>query len=238
MLELLAVRTDLGVDERAHRVTNHLQLFGPLEHRSLPGQAPVHRRAGRRPHIAHAPRKRAGGVRGSVGRPEGRCMLRTEAMTHAGRSPGMDAGGICVARSLPIDAALVRDVLIRLRRDVPGGVARWRLGERGAAEIDVDFFPIMTASGDTSPAWSSTARLWDPDGIAMLPAVVEIRAEAVDTCELTLRPAAPPAPGGRPAPRRCSTSPAPRSTSSARNCCGTPHARTWPRTATSSSSSA
>lgn len=106
----------------------------------------------------------------------------------------MDAGGICVARSLPIDAALVRDVLIRLRRDVPGGVARWRLGERGAAEIDVDFFPIMTASGDTSPAWSSTARLWDPDGVAMLPAVVEIRTETVDTCELTLRPAAPPAP--------------------------------------------
>ncbi|MDQ1508268.1 MAG: hypothetical protein QOG50_112 [Actinomycetota bacterium] len=101
----------------------------------------------------------------------------------------MDAGGICVARSLPIDAALVRDVLIRLRRDVPGGVARWTLGEWGAAELDVDFFPILTAGGDTSPAWSSTARLWDPDGIAMLPAVVEIRAAAVDTCELTLRPA-------------------------------------------------
>ena len=106
----------------------------------------------------------------------------------------MDAGGICVARSLPIDAALVRDVLIRLRRDVPGGVARWTLGERGAAEIDVDFFPILTATGDPSPAWSSAARLWDPDGVAMFPTVVEIRAGASDTCELTLRPTAPPAP--------------------------------------------
>ena len=106
----------------------------------------------------------------------------------------MDAGGICVARSLPIDAALVRSVLIRLRRDVPGGVVRWTLGARGAAEIDVDFFPILTVGDDTIPAWSSTARLWDPDGMAMLPAVVEIRSGTVDTSELTLRPATPPAP--------------------------------------------
>ena len=106
----------------------------------------------------------------------------------------MDAGGICVARSLPIDAALVRDVLIRLRRDVAGGVARWTLGGRGSAEIDVEFFPILSTTGDESPAWSSTARLWDPDGIAMLPAVVEIRADAVDTCEVTLHPVTPVAP--------------------------------------------
>ncbi len=106
----------------------------------------------------------------------------------------MDAGGICVARSLMIDAALVRDVLIRLRRDVPGGVARWTLGGRGAAEIDVDFFPILTPAGEPSPAWSSSARLWDPEGIALLPAVVEIRAAAVDTCELILQPATPLAP--------------------------------------------
>ena len=106
----------------------------------------------------------------------------------------MDAGGICVARSLPIDAALVRDVLIGLRRDVPGGVARWTLGGRGAAEVDVDFFPILTPSGDASPAWSSSARLWDPDGVALLPAVVEIRAVAVDASELTLQPVTPLAP--------------------------------------------
>jgi hypothetical protein len=30
------VRADLGVDEGAHRVPHHLQLFGPLEHRRLP----------------------------------------------------------------------------------------------------------------------------------------------------------------------------------------------------------
>ncbi len=106
----------------------------------------------------------------------------------------MDAGGICVARSLPIDGALLRDVLIRLRRDVPGGVARWTLGGRGAAEFDVDFFPILTATSDAMPAWSSTARLWDPDGVAMLPAVVELRTGAIDTCELSLHPVSPLAP--------------------------------------------
>jgi hypothetical protein len=106
----------------------------------------------------------------------------------------MDAGGICVARSLAIDAALARDVLIRLRRDVDGGIARWTLGGHGTAEVDVDFFPILTAYGDASPAWSSTARLWARNGIAMLPATVELRAAAVDTCELTLRPATPLAP--------------------------------------------
>lgn len=103
----------------------------------------------------------------------------------------MDAGGISVARSLPIDAALVPKVLNRLRRDVPGGAARWTLGGRGAAEIDVDFFPIISDPGADAPkpAWSSTARLWGPDGVALLAAVVEIRTETIDTCGLTLRAA-------------------------------------------------
>jgi hypothetical protein len=101
----------------------------------------------------------------------------------------MDAGGISVARTLSIDAALVPNVLIRLRRDVPGGVARWTLGGRGSAEVDVEFFPIVSEVGAAGPVWSSTARLWGPDGVAMLAAVAEIRTQAVDTCELVLRPA-------------------------------------------------
>lgn len=101
----------------------------------------------------------------------------------------MTAGGISVTRSLAIDGALVPSVLTRLRRDVPGGVARWTLGDRGSAEIDVAFFPIVAESGAVDPVWSSTARLWDPDGLAMLATVVEIRSVSVDTCVLTLRPA-------------------------------------------------
>jgi hypothetical protein len=101
----------------------------------------------------------------------------------------MDAGGISVARALPIDAALVSNVLIRLRRDVPGAVARWSLGNRGAAEVDVEFFPIFSETDPVTPGWSTSARLWDNDGIAMLVAVIEIAAATVDTCKLTLRPA-------------------------------------------------
>ena len=103
----------------------------------------------------------------------------------------MDAGGIIVARALAIDAALVGDVLIRLRRDAQGSVARWTLGGRGVAEVDADFFPILTADGADSPGWSTTARLWDPEGLAMLQATVELRAVAADGCELTVRPEIP-----------------------------------------------
>src|SRR5260221_2299313 len=100
----------------------------------------------------------------------------------------MDAGGISVTRALPIDAALIPNVLIRLRRDVPGAVTRWSLGDRGAAEVDVEFFPILSETDRATPGWSTSARLWDPEGLALLVAVIEIAAATVDTCELTLRP--------------------------------------------------
>ena len=106
----------------------------------------------------------------------------------------MDAAGISVARALPIDAALLGDVLIKVRRDVPGAVARWTLGGRGVAEVDVDFFPVLTAAGAATPAWTSTARLWDPEGVALVHMVVEVRAAEVDACELSLRPTAALAP--------------------------------------------
>jgi len=105
----------------------------------------------------------------------------------------MDAGGISVARAIPIDAALVRDVLIRLRRDTAGSVARWTLGEHGVAELDVEFFPILAAD-DANPAWSTAARLWDIDGVALVHVVVELRVVAPDGCELTLQPETPLAP--------------------------------------------
>jgi hypothetical protein len=103
----------------------------------------------------------------------------------------MDAGGISVARALPIDAALVSDVLIRLRRDMPGSVARWTLGGRGVAELDAEFFPILSEAGAASPAWNTTARLWDTEGVALVHVVIELRAVAVDACELVVRPEAP-----------------------------------------------
>jgi hypothetical protein len=102
-------------------------------------------------------------------------------------------GTTAVVRGLPIDAALVGDVLVQLRRDAMGCPVTWTLGTHGSADLDAEFFPAPTDAGDTSehPAWTTTARLWDPDGLAVVHAVVEITAVAPDACELTVRPELP-----------------------------------------------
>ena len=58
-----------------------------------------------------------------------------------------------VTRTLPIDSALVADVLLRLRRDSVGTLVRWTLGDHGTFEVDVNF----TSDGTT---WSTTGRIW------------------------------------------------------------------------------
>ena len=105
----------------------------------------------------------------------------------------MYGGSISVARALPIDAALVDDVLLRLRRDARGAMVGWTLGERGSAEFDVEFFPVFLgfAATGAGPAWTTTARLWDPAAIAVVLAVVELSAVSTDTCELVIRPHLP-----------------------------------------------
>ena len=101
----------------------------------------------------------------------------------------MDGGSIYEVRELPIDAAIAGDVLLRLRRDTPGSTAAWTLGGRGSAELDIDFFPVFSVAAN--PAWTTTARLWDPSAVAMVHAVVELNAVSADTCELTFRPDRP-----------------------------------------------
>ena len=99
----------------------------------------------------------------------------------------MDAGGISVVRLLPIDPALVNSMLLGLRRDTPGQAAGWSLGRRGSAEVDVDFF----RTGATEPTWTATARLWDPDAVAVVRAVVDLTVTRPDGCELAIRPNLP-----------------------------------------------
>lgn len=112
-------------------------------------------------------------------------------------------GTINVVRELPIDAALMGDVLVQLRRDALGCPMAWTLGNCGSADLDVEFFPVLFApnggsangvlaeGADPFPAWTTTARLWDRDGLAVLHTVVEVTAVSGDTCELTIRPAMP-----------------------------------------------
>ena len=80
---------------------------------------------------------------------------------------------ISVQRTLPIDGALLADVLLRLRRDSPATVLRWTLGDRGAAEVDVCF---ASAGAD----WTTTARLWNETGLAVTPPRCASRARASD----------------------------------------------------------
>jgi hypothetical protein len=93
----------------------------------------------------------------------------------------MDPGGISVERTLPIDGALLGDVLLRLRRDSPASTLRWTLGDRGAAEVEVGF----TSDG---PVWTTRARLWNYSGLAMTTATVQLVATAPDAVRLTLVP--------------------------------------------------
>jgi len=99
----------------------------------------------------------------------------------------MDAGGISVVRTLPIDPAIVNGVLFALRRETPGSVTGWSLGRRGSVEVDVDFF----RTGTPDASWTTTARLWDPQAVAVVRAVVDLTAVEPDSCELSIRPELP-----------------------------------------------
>jgi hypothetical protein len=99
----------------------------------------------------------------------------------------MDPGGISVGRILPIDGALLDDVLLRLRRDSPASALRWTLGDLGAAEVDVCF---MSAG----PAWTANARLWNRTGLAVAAATLRIEATGPDAVHVTLECTLPPAP--------------------------------------------
>ena len=118
----------------------------------------------------------------------------TERRTDPGEEMDMRGGTISVVRELPIDAALVGDVLVQLRRDALGCAIAWTLGDRGSADLDAEFFPALSAVDDVPaarPAWTTTARLWDRDGLAVVHAVVEVTAASSDGCCVMIRPELP-----------------------------------------------
>jgi hypothetical protein len=94
----------------------------------------------------------------------------------------MEPGSLSVTRTLPIDAALLGDVLLRVRRDAAGAVMYWNLGGRGSAEIDASF----TSEG---AHWCATGRIWDPAGLSLAGVVLRLELAADDAVELTLHAA-------------------------------------------------
>jgi hypothetical protein len=96
----------------------------------------------------------------------------------------MQPGRISVERSLPIDGALLGDVLLRLRRDSPAANLRWTLGERGSAEIEVCF---IVEHG----RWTSNARLWNSTGMAVTGGTVRLEPNSDDEVAMRLDCRAP-----------------------------------------------
>jgi hypothetical protein len=94
---------------------------------------------------------------------------------------GMEPGKISVSRTLPIDGALLGDVLLRLRRDAGVAPLRWTLGDRGTIEVDIQFTT-------TGTAWTTTARVWDAAGLAVASVALKVEATTSETIDLTLEP--------------------------------------------------
>jgi hypothetical protein len=90
-------------------------------------------------------------------------------------------GGIKVARTLPIDGALLGDTLLRLRRDAEDATVRWNLGERGAVEIEANFV-------SDGPAWRASGRIWDRSGLALAAVAWCVEPRLDDDIELTVTP--------------------------------------------------
>jgi hypothetical protein len=86
-----------------------------------------------------------------------------------------------VERVLPIDGALLSEVLLRLRRDSPASVLRWTLGELGSAEFDVSF-------ASDGGGWTTGARIWNATGMAVTAASLTLEAIRPDEVRLTLEP--------------------------------------------------
>jgi len=93
----------------------------------------------------------------------------------------MEPGSISVARTLPIDGALLADVLRRLRRDTAGPALRWTLGDLGSAEVDINF--VSGAEG-----FATVARVWDGRGLAVASVALHITATAPDAVQVVLQP--------------------------------------------------
>jgi len=91
----------------------------------------------------------------------------------------MDPAGISVERTLPIDSALLGDVVLRFLRDSTAPALRWTLGDRGTAEVDTCF----TSAG---PGWITNARLWNATGRAMTAARLHLVATDADQVRLSL----------------------------------------------------
>ena len=154
--------------------------------------------------------------------------MATERRTDPGEGMAMGGGSISVARPLPIDAALVGDVLLHLAATA---WARSRAGRSAATarprSTSTSSRSLFTGpeSPKPQPAWTTTARLWDRDGSAAVTRPWSSRGlDRHVRADDPPRHAAQPLVGGA-GSRMLEASPRPRSTSSPKSSSGTPRRR-------------
>jgi hypothetical protein len=93
----------------------------------------------------------------------------------------MFPGVSSATRTLPVDAVLLDEALLHVRRDTEGTALRWTLGRRGAAEVDTDFVRH-------GPGWTTSVRLWNPNGLAVAAATLRCMPAGADQVCVTLEP--------------------------------------------------
>ena len=99
----------------------------------------------------------------------------------------MFPGVSSATRTLPVDAVLLDEAVLQIRRDTEGSVLRWTLGRRGAAEVETDF--VRHGLG-----WTTSVRLWNASGLAVAAAMLRCMPAGADQVCVTLEPTLPAAP--------------------------------------------
>ncbi len=126
-------------------------------------------------------------------------------------------------RTLPIDGALLGEVLLRLRRDSRRSLRALDARQPGAAEVDVVVHLGRHGLDDDGPPLESA-------GLAVTAARCGSTVPGADEVRLTLEPTLPAGRGvGLTTPAISSIWPAPHSTSSPKSCFGTRRASVSPR---------
>src|SRR5438552_3411112 len=98
-----------------------------------------------------------------------------------------------VARLLEIDAAHAASAVLALRRETNGTDLRWTLGGLGTFELDTAFVGVQLVAGAPfgHQRITTTARLWSPREIAVVPVDVTLASAQRPPTELSIGPAVP-----------------------------------------------
>ncbi len=102
-------------------------------------------------------------------------------------------GDVEVARLLEMDAPSSANAVLALRRELGGADLRWTLGGLGTFELDAAFVGMQLTGGSPfdHQRITTTARLWSPNGAAVVPVDVTLASARRPPSELSIAPSVP-----------------------------------------------